>query len=65
MADLVAVLDQDGNVVALLDLVKGAIRYGGRELPFFLVAGPSEQEYPSYYASALVRARIRKGGGKG
>lgn len=60
--DLLFVYDDDGNVVALIDLTKRTMRYAGRELPFFVVAGPSEMEYPSFYATALLRARAKRSG---
>lgn len=65
--DYIAITDGEGNVVAILDLVKKVLHYAGRELPFFLVTGPEEREYPSFYANAMIRAlrNLKKGkGGK-
>jgi hypothetical protein len=61
--DYIAITDGEGNVVAILDLVKKVLHYAGRELPFFLVAGPEEREYPSFYANAMIRSlkNLRKG----
>lgn len=64
--DYVAITDGEGNVVAILDLVKKVIHYAGRELPFVLVAGDGEKEYPSFYANAMIKAlrnSRRRGGG--
>lgn len=58
-SDYVAVTDEDGNVIALISLSRKTILYAGSELPFFLVAGPSEQEYPSFYASAILRSATK------
>jgi len=55
-SDYIAITDGEGNVVAILDLVKKVLHYAGRELPFFLVTGPEEKEYPSFYANAMIRA---------
>jgi len=62
-SDYIAITDGGGNVVAILDLVKKVFHYAGRELPFFLVAGPEEREYPSFYANAMIRSlkNLRKG----
>jgi hypothetical protein len=62
-SDYIAITDGEGNVVAILDLVKKVLHYAGRELPFFLVAGPEEKEYPSFYANAMVQAlkNLKKG----
>jgi hypothetical protein len=60
-SDYIAITDGEGNVVAILDLVKKVLHYAGRELPFFLVAGPEEKEYPNFYANAMVRALKKKG----
>jgi hypothetical protein len=62
-SDYIAITDGEGNVVAILDLVKKVLHYAGRELPFFLVAGPEEKEYPGFYANAVVRAlkNLKKG----
>jgi hypothetical protein len=64
-SDYIAITDGEGNVVAILDLVKKVLHYAGRELPFFLVAGPEEKEYPSFYANAMVQAlkNLKKGRG--
>jgi len=61
--DYIAITDGEGNVVAILDLVKKVLHYAGKELPFFLVAGPEEREYPSFYANAMIRAlkNLKKG----
>ncbi len=62
-SDYIAITDGEGNVVAILDLVKKVLHYAGRELPFFLVTGPQEKEYPSFYANAIIRSlkNLRKG----
>ena len=60
--DYVAKTDEDGNVVAILDLIKKVLHYAGREITFFLVAGPEEKEYPSVYAKALIKSRLRRSG---
>jgi hypothetical protein len=62
-SDYIAITDGEGNVVAILDLVKKVLHYAGRELPFFLVAGPEEKEYPSFYANAMAQAlkNLKKG----
>jgi len=62
-SDYIAITDGEGNVVAILDLVKKVLHYAGREIPFFLVAGPEEREYPSFYANAMIRSlkNLRKG----
>lgn len=57
--DYVAVYDDDGNVIAVINLVRKTLHYAGSELPFFLVTGPSEQEYPSFYATAALRAKLK------
>ena len=64
-SDYIAITDGEGNVVAILDLIKKTLHYAGRELPFFLVAGPEEKEYPSFYANAMTQAlkNLRKGRG--
>ena len=62
-SDYIAITDGEGNVVAILDLVKKVLHYAGKELPFFLVAGPEEKEYPSFYANAMIQSlkNLRKG----
>ena len=55
-SDYIAITDGEGNVVAILDLVKKVLHYAGKELPFFLVTGPEEREYSSFYANAMIRA---------
>jgi hypothetical protein len=62
-SDYIAITDGEGSVVAILDLVKKVLHYAGREIPFFLVAGPEEREYPSFYANAMIRSlkNLRKG----
>jgi hypothetical protein len=61
--DHIAITDGEGNVVAILDLVKKVLHYAGKELPFFLVTGPEEKEYPSFYANAMIQAlrNLKKG----
>ncbi len=65
-SDYIAITDGEGNVVAILDLVKKTLHYAGKELPFFLVTGPQEKEYPSFYANAMIRAlkNLKKAKGK-
>jgi len=62
-SDYIAITDGEGNVTAILDLVKKVLHYAGKELPFFLVAGPEEREYPSFYANAMAQAlkKLKRG----
>ncbi len=62
MVDAVAVYDEDGNVIAVIDLYKRTINYAGKSLPFFLVAGEAEKEYPAYYATEMIKRSIRGSG---
>lgn len=58
--DTMAVFDDDGNVIGVIDLKRKVLHYAGKSIPFYIVAGPSEMEYPSYYSNQLLKNR-RKG----
>ncbi|AYJ73980.1 hypothetical protein phiLo_128 [Thermus phage phiLo] len=55
--DTMAVFDDDGNVIGVIDLKRKVLHYAGKSIPFYIVAGTSEMEYPSYYSNQLLKNR--------
>lgn len=55
--DIVAVFDDDGNVIGVIDLRRRVLHYAGKSIPFYIVAGPSEKEYPAHYSNQLLKNR--------